>query len=219
MRTRGGVGVHRVVQSIRGLAAAVLLVLPVGAEGAAPAQDSIPSLAEVRGWSEEEWDPGAAVGAVLGVAMSLAPGEATPWIHLVTVLDRVGPAAALPAVEAVALATEGSGSSALELLEARVELVPLEDRGPLLALAALLGERVEPVRASEHRLRVIRDFSDAAEVPELRLRHARWLLSIEARREEGFAFLEELIVDLPEHPIAPEARRLLQLERTRDGTR
>jgi hypothetical protein len=54
-------------------------------------------------------------------------------------------------------------------------------------------------------------------MPELAFRHARWLVSMGSRREEGVRLLEELIVNFPSHPIAPEARRIYQLERSDQG--
>jgi len=91
--------------------------------------------------------------------------------------------------------------------------------GALLALAALLAERDDPARAAELRVRLMAEAPDAIEIPEIKLRHARWLLSIDSRREEGYRLAEDLIVEGPDHPIAPEARRLLQVERARDAGR
>ena len=183
----------------------------------AVAPDSLPTLAEMRGWTSAEWETGPAAEAILRIMETRAPTEATRWIHLLTVLDRVGPVAAPAAFEAVTRADEGETDDAVKAVVQVVESLEHADQGPLLALAALLGEVSDPTGAAELRSRVITDHPDEPEVPELRLRHARWLLSINARRDEGFDFLEDLIVDHPEHPIAPEARRLLQLERVRQG--
>jgi len=181
------------------------------------APDSLPTLAEMRGWSSGEWETGPAAAAILKIMETRPPTEATRWIHLLTVLDRVGPVAAPAAFEAVARADEGATDDAVKAVLEVVEGLEPADQGPLLALAALLGEVSDPTGAARLRSRVIANHPDEPEVPELRLRHARWLLSINARRDEGFSFLEDLIVDHPEHPIAPEARRLLQLERARQS--
>lgn len=183
----------------------------------APASDTLPTLAEMRGWTSAEWETGPAAQAILRIMEARPPTEATRWIHLLTVLDRVGPLAAPAAFEAVARAEEGETDDAVKAVLEVVESLEHADRGPLLALAALLGETGDPTGAAELRSRVIAEHPDEPEVAELRLRHARWLMSINARREEGFRFLEDLIVDHPEHPIAPEARRLLQLERARQS--
>ena len=44
----------------------------------------------------------------------------------------------------------------------------------------------------------------------MRLVQAAWLLGEGDMREEGMRLLEDLIVDSPQHPLAPEARRLYQ---------
>jgi len=190
-------------------------VPPGAAEGFELAPDSLPTLADMRGWNSAEWESGPAAAAIVQIMQARPPTEATRWIHLLTVLDRVGPAAAPVALEAVARADEGAADDAVKAVLEVVETLEPPDKGPLLALAALLGEVSDPTGSAELRSRVITHHPGEPEVPELRLRHARWLLSINARRDEGFAFLENLIVDHPEHPIAPDARRLLQLERTR----
>jgi len=201
------------VAEVRGRAG----VPPGAALGFAFAPDSLPTLAEMRGWSSAEWEGGPAAAAILQIMQTRPPTEATRWIHLLTVLDRVGPVAAPVALEAVARADEGAADESVKAVLEVVEGLEHTDQGPLLALAALLGEVTDPTGSAELRSRVIVQHPDEPEVPELRLRHARWLLSINARRDEGFAFLEDLIVDHPEHPIAPDARRLLQLERTRQS--
>jgi hypothetical protein len=164
-------------------------------------------------------DAARAAEGIRAIVSSREPLAATPWIHLLAMLARIEPASAPVAIRAVALADAGNPSGGADALLGGLGSAAEGDRGSLLALAALLAEEADPTRAAELRVRVMEEAPEAIEVPEIKLRHARWLLSIEARREEGFRLAEDLIVEGPDHPIAPEARRLLQVERARDAGR
>ncbi|MEX2294776.1 MAG: hypothetical protein WD804_00545 [Gemmatimonadota bacterium] len=209
----------------------VLLAVPgapaASGEGPVPATypppfsaaDTISNLAEIVQWAGPGGDPAKASEEIRAIVADREPLEATSWVHLLALLGRITPASAPLAVRAVAYADAGDEPAAVEVIVDGVDAAPEDDRGSLLALAALLSEAADPTRAAELRVRVMDEAPEAIEIPEIRLRHARWLLSIDARRAEGFRLVEDLIVDGPDHPIAPEARRLLQIERARDQGR
>jgi hypothetical protein len=181
--------------------------------------DTIPNLEQIVQWSGPGGDPEQAAKEIRAIVSNRESSSATRWIHLLALLGRIEPVSAPLAVRAVALADAGRESDGAEAIVQGLTTAAAADRGSLLALAALLFEGDEPTRAAELRVRVMEEAPSAVEVPELKLRHARWLLSIDARRDEGFVLAEDLIVESPEHPIAPEARRLLQIERARDAGR
>jgi hypothetical protein len=181
--------------------------------------DTIPNLEELVAWVGPEGDPARATEEIRAIVSDREPLEATNWIQLMVLLNRIAPASAPMAVRAVALADAGADQAAVDVLVEGIGEAAEADRGSLLALAAFLAEETDPTRASELRVSVMEEAPEALEIPEIRLRHARWLLSIDARRDEGFRLAEDLIVDFPEHAIAPEARRLVQLERARDAGR
>jgi hypothetical protein len=87
-----------------------------------------------------------------------------------------------------------------------------------MALAAHLADLEDAARAAEIRRLLVTAHPEAGEAPEARLRRARYLLNQDDSRAEGLALLEELIVSDPEHPMAPEARRLYQANGGRLGT-
>lgn len=219
---------------IPGLAGIALLLLLSGVTGRVSAAegrtagpgsaillpgDTVPNLDEIVQWAGPGGDAEKASDAIRTIVTERESLEATNWVHLLALLGRIEPASAPVAIRAVAYADAGDDSRAVDLLVEGMGVGPESDVGALLALAALLAERDDPARAAELRVRLMAEAPDAIEIPEIKLRHARWLLSIDSRREEGYRLAEDLIVEGPDHPIAPEARRLLQVERARDAGR
>lgn len=153
-------------------------------------------------------------GGLRALADSAAADEATLWAQLLVITERADVSSAPVAVRAVALGVTGLGPEGAEVLVKALPGIRAEDRAALLALAVLLAERDDPLRAAELRERFLAEYPDAPEMPEVALRQARWLVSINSRREEGVRLLEELIVKVPNHPVIPEARRIYQLHRT-----
>jgi hypothetical protein len=193
-----------------------LLLAALVSESSVPTKASADTILTVEELARELGPGGdAAMGreGLRALAARATAREATLWIQLLSVVERVGTPSAAAAVRAVGLAIGGEAPEGAESLVGFLESSPEEDRATLLALAALLAEEEEPLRAGELRHEFLEMHSDAPEMPELALRHARWLVSIEARREEGVRLLEELIVQVPEHPVIPEARRIYQVER------
>ncbi|MEX0856317.1 MAG: hypothetical protein WD056_01990 [Gemmatimonadota bacterium] len=183
------------------------------------AADTIPTIDELVEQVGPGGDPALAGEGILQIAASRDAPAASNWIHLLTLLSRIDPLSASVAVRAVAFADEGDAGRGATEIEEGLPTLPGADVGPLLALAALLAEESDPTRAAGYRVRVMEEAPNAIEVPEMMLRHGRWLLSIDQRREEGFQMIEELIVAWPTLPLTPEARRLLQVERARDTER
>ena len=139
--------------------------------------------------------------------------EATLWVQVLVIMERVERDAGALAVRAAALAAVGSGSAGAEMIVQALPELSAEDWPVFLAFAAVLAEAEEPLRAAELRERFLQEHPDAPQRPEIAFRHARWLVSIDARRAEGVRLLEDLIVEVPNHPLAPEARRVYQMYR------
>jgi len=194
----------------RALAAAPTLP---GAGWSVPA-DTLPSVDEIAAWLGPEGDLERGREGIRLRARAGGTDEENRWLQLLSALDRIGSEIAPTAVRAVALSEEGNPLEGSHLLLDLLDGSDAQEPAPLMALAALLAERDDPILAAELRVRLLETHPTAPEAPEAGLRHARWLLSIVSRREEGLALLEELIVSRPEHPVTPEARRLFLRERT-----
>jgi len=192
---------------------AYLMAAGAGVGDLSAAPDTIPSLDEVRSWTEDDWNPALASGMVLQATAGMPLAESASWIQLLSVFDRVGPQASMLALEVVATSGEGSAVSISAISDSAIEALSEEDRGPILALLALVTERTDPIRASDLREEFLRNHPQELEVPEITVRQGRWLLTIDDRREEGVTLLQDFIVDNPSHPVAPEARRLVELQR------
>ncbi len=158
-------------------------------------------------------DPAAATQGILSLAEAAEADEATLWVQVLVIMERVERDAGALAVRAAALAAVGSGSAGAEMIVQALPELSAEDWPVFLAFAAVLAEAEEPLRAAELRERFLQEHPDAPQRPEIALRHARWLVSIDARRAEGVRLLEDLIVEVPNHPLAPEARRVYQMYR------
>lgn len=183
---------------------------------AEPAADTVPSLEELAGWVGPGGDPALAGEGILRLMEARPPEARAPWIHLLALVQRLTPEGAVLAVHGVGLADGGNGIAAADRIEGGTDALSESDRGSLLALAAILVESDDPTRAAEFRSTALASTPELPEAPELMLRQGRWLLSIDTRRDEGITMVEDMIVAWPDHPLAPEARRLLQAERMRD---
>lgn len=205
------------------LLSALLLPVDGAAEMPGTAQvrpDSVPSAAEVARLlaSPESREEG--LRAVAVRALSLPPDRATLWIQLMATAERTGPEAGGLAARAVARAEERDAPGAVDLLLGGVEgEVPAEDRPALVALAGHLLEERDPARGAELRRRLIAEWPDALEAPEAQVQLARHLLARDGAPEaaEALELLEALLVRRPNHPLAPEARRLRQQAMQRPG--
>lgn len=146
----------------------------------------------------------------------LEPAAATGTIQLLAILDGLGAEARRLAGRVAALDHARRQEEALALLEGSLDEIAGEDLPPLLAMGARLAERAgEGARASALRERLILEFPGAAETPEAMLRQARWHARWGAGPGKARELLEKLIVERPENPLVPEARRELQRLRGR----
>ena len=198
----------------------VLLLVVLATASAAEAQDVArpntsrapePTVPELASWAEEG-EPGLtqAREEILRRIASLPAAEATIWLQLLTVLqDAEGPLAAT-AILAVGRGEEGDGVAGAEMLLAQLGGSRSSHRPQLLALAAQLAEAQDRGLASDIRGRLIEEDPDAPEAAEARLLRAEWLLAEGDRPADALQLLEELIVGSPQHPLAPEARRLYE---------
>lgn len=157
-----------------------------------------------------------AVAALRGAVEGLDPQEATPVVELITLLGGVSGPGAEVAGRAAVLAHGGAPGAGADSVMAGLARVSLDDRPPLLSLAARLAERAgDAGGAAAIRRRLIDDFPDASETPEAVVRLARHRARSDGGREEALRLLEQLIVNRPESAVVPEARRALQRIRSR----
>jgi hypothetical protein len=177
--------------------------------------DEIAALAETEGGVEE------ARMALRSHIPGLPARDATLWVQLYGVLGRVEPSVAPDVIRAVRLGQLSEGIAGAELI---MEMLPRagETEAPaLMALAAQISATEDADRAAEIRRSFLSSYPDAPEATEVMLSQAQWLLEGEDgedRKEEGIRLLEELIVSMPQHPLAPEARRLYEAHGGREGS-
>ena len=197
---------------------------PAVAQSAAPAgissearTDSLPSVEELALWAEQDGGAERVREAILTRIAALPGREATIWVQLLSVVEQVDASAAPEAIRAVGMGMESKGLSGSEVVMRGLGAVPVADRALLLALAAHLAEMEDAGRAGEIRARLLEEYPDAPEATEVRLLQAGWFLGGGDRMEDGMRLLEELIVGAPQHPLAPEARRLYEAHGGRDG--
>jgi len=175
------------------------------------ASDSLIPMAEVIRLMTTEDSREEGIRAMTLRAEALRSEEATPWIHLLTVVREMGIAAGALATRAVGLAEGGNTMEGAALLLNGVDReIPEGDRAFLLAISAHLLDPLEPERAAGIRRRILAEWPLSSEAPEAQIRLARHLLlrGGEEGVAESVALLEAFLLDRPDHPLAPEARRL-----------
>jgi hypothetical protein len=170
-----------------------------------------PSIDQIATWAAPGGDPQRASDAILEHVAQERTGErATLWVQLFEVVDKVQPGSAERAVRAVGFGLDGEGVEGAELLMNGAGAAPAAERPALMALAAHLADLEDVARGAEIRRLLVAAHPDATEAPEARLLRARYLLGEDDSSSEALALLEALIVGDPEHPMAPEARRLYE---------
>jgi len=181
-----------------------------------PPPESIPGLLAGDGpGSPTEAERAAAMAGIRARASTLSQESATRWIQLLAVVEKSEPAAGVLAARAVLRADDGDGLGGARILEDGMDGVSGEDRPSLLAMAAHLLDPDHPERAADVRRRLLELAPDAPEATEARLRLARHLAGPGQDAKRAVELLEDLIVADPGHPMAPDARRLLQSIRNR----
>lgn len=141
-------------------------------------------------------------------AAALPPARATLWIQVLAAVERTEAEVAPQLVEAVRDAEAGDGAGAARVLEQAAGDAAGDQRAPLLWIAALVAEGPAPGEAARIRARLLEEHPGAFEAPEAAVRQARWAAS-QGDPERARALLENLVVSRPDHPVVPEARRLL----------
>jgi hypothetical protein len=181
-----------------------------GAAQAAPGVD--PATLVERLESAETRTP--AVLDLLGWTRTLEGARSEPWLRFVEALDRLPGRVAVETGRALLLADDGGRTDPTARRRGSDALVGLAGtaEGPataaLLSLAAHLVEAADPPRALALRQRIRSDHPDTPEAPEATVAVARTLLATPAGRAEALALLDAFLLARPEHPLAPEARRL-----------
>jgi len=146
----------------------------------------------------------------------LAPSRATEVLHLLASLGRVGPNAAAPLARAAARGHQGRPSEGSDLLTGALPDAAEEDRPTLMAWAGELARQAgESERAVGLLATVVEEYPGAPEFPEAALALAG-LYDEAGRSAEAGRILEQLILERPDSPVAPTARRALQ--RIRGGS-
>ncbi len=180
---------------------------------------SFPSIEEMAGWAEEgEAGVERVRSAVLARVTALPSERATIWVQLLSVIEAVDPSVAPVAIRAVGLGIDSQAAAGSELLLNALQAAPVSDRAALLSLAAQIADAGDSALAGEIRDRLLEEHPDAPEATEARLVQAGWYLADGDRPDDGLRLLEELIVGSPQHPLAPEARRLYQANGGRGGS-
>lgn len=212
-----------------GILPALLLLLAMGVPGAAAeAQDADPSAAisagttatpqEVVELLQADSTRARGLDGLVLLAGTLPSDEATAWIQLLAISERISGELLARVAPAVLLSHEGEGGEAVALVDRIIADVQGRPAGeadeepvaPFLALAAHMADRVDPAKAATYRERILDERPDDLEAPEAALLLARHYLRDPDRAPRGLTILENLIVRSPAHPVAPEARRLRQ---------
>jgi hypothetical protein len=197
-------------------ALALLASLPAAitaqdAGGTPPPPERIPYLlAGTEGHPPSETDRLAALSGIQAQATARRDSEATLWLQLLAVAEKSGPAAGALAARSVLAAEEGTPEAGADLLDGGLALAEQDDLPGLLALAAHLVDGRDPGRAASYREALLETKADAPEAWEARLLLARFLAREREGTDRALELLEDLIVNRPGHPVAPEARRLFQ---------
>ncbi|TVR58873.1 MAG: hypothetical protein EA422_15560 [Gemmatimonadales bacterium] len=204
---------------------ALAAVLPAAGESGLSAQtpDSAVAVGQVgapagtpAGIPDELRDPDTrsqALARILEVADSRDGPIRTLWVQGLAVAEKTTPETGARAIEALLRAEAGeaqAGAWALAEWPGHDEMKG-DDWAALLALAARLLDADDPEGGAELRERLLAAYPAAPEAVETRLRLARYLADqgSDEDRARALTLVEDLIVEAPDHPLAPEARRFL----------
>lgn len=153
----------------------------------------------------------AAVKDLTAALEGLDPSVATATIQLLAILGGLEGEARRLAGKVAALDHARRPDEALDTLDSALSGLPDEDLPALLAMGARIADGAgRGARAAALRERLIADFPKAAETPEAMLMQARWQARAGRSPERIRELLERLIVEWPESPVVPAARRELR---------
>lgn len=155
-------------------------------------------------------DVAAGTEALQQALPELAPSRATEVLHLLASLGRVSPNAGAPLAQAAARGHQGRPSEGSALLTDALSDAGEGDRPTLMAWAGELARQAgESERAVGLLSTVVEEYREAPEFPEAALALAG-LHDEAGRSAEAGRILEQLILERPDSPVAPTARRALQ---------
>jgi tetratricopeptide (TPR) repeat protein len=158
----------------------------------------------------QDGDVAAGTEALQQALPELAPARATEVLNLLAALGRVGPGASIPLARAAARGHQGRPSEGSQLLTEALSGSSDEDRPTLMAWAGELARQAGDSEGAVGLLTALVDgYPGAPEFPEAALSLAE-LHSAAGRPEEAGQVLERLILERPDSPVAPTARRALQ---------
>ncbi len=145
----------------------------------------------------------------------LAPARATAVLHLLSFLERLGGEAAARLAHAAAQGHHGHPVAGVDELVEALPGIPDGDRAPLMVWAGEQAAGAGNVgRAEQLFAAVVEAYPDAAEFPDAALALARIRIQ-RGDRDSARDVLERLILDRPDSPVVPAARR--ELQRIRSG--
>jgi len=163
----------------------------------------------------DEGDIAGGEAALREAIASLPPAMATETIQLLSLLARVSRPGAGEVARAAVLNHRGATREAVDHIVDALVRLPERDHPALLAHAARIADGGDdPDRAAELRGRLLHAFDSAPEAAEATLGLARWQAR-SGRSQDAVALLEALIVDRPNSPLVPDARRELDRLRSR----
>lgn len=142
------------------------------------------------------------------------------WLELARLIQGMDEAAAQEAGLAAIQEEDGDAEGAVERLEEALDGKDAGDSAPALAaLAALMADAASDLDGDPFRSRLVDEHLESPEGPEAALLLARARLAQDGTgaREDARELLEELVVSRPDHPLVPDARRLLE-ELSGDGS-
>lgn len=159
-------------------------------------------------------DPADARDDFLAAAASLPPDRATEVIQLASLLGSLKGDAARLAARAVILEHQREPDLAVSALQAEIPSHPPAQQPALLGLGARLADQAGlEAEAASFRETLVRGFPEAPESGEAVLSLARYWGRSPETRGQAAELLEALILERPQSPVAPAARR--ELERLR----
>lgn len=141
----------------------------------------------------------------------LDPADATEVIALMLLLTSLTPEGAQVAADLAISAHRGNPGSGLLDVEVKLDALQPQDQPAILALAARTADQAgDGALGMIFRRRILTEHPDAPELPDAALQLARSLAASPAGVPEARSILEDLIVNRPESPIVPDARRELR---------
>ncbi len=151
------------------------------------------------------------VAALQASLPELEPADATEMLDLTLALSELTPLGGRLAAEVAIAKHRGRPMQGVLAVQERIEALPAPDRPPVLALGARAADQAGfgDIAAAFLR-RIVAEHEEAREFPEAAMRLARAAAAEPGGRDEAVRILEALIVNRPDSPVVPGARRELR---------